>query len=375
MLRRSNPTNQRTATTESTDGVVGLLLLAALALPSGVSSQRAAGKAPVSCEPTTCEVHLERVARVTDPVVVRSLPGYSIFVVGEGAGRFLTLTAQRNQIASFDETGRIRLYGTDKPGSRVFFSIIPASAADRRAYVFDALSASVLSLTVDGTLRQVGPFPYTPFFMLANGQFVVAQQIRSAKLAGYPVHVVDGQGNVVRSFGIDVPEFRTDMQRVTTRLAMPASDGTIWTIAPGRYVFEQWNPEDGTRRRRVPVRSPWFVESHSDSSDWTVRPTDVIEAAWEKEGVLWALIRVADNKWNSLLGSPVAERALDPEDYDKRFDSMLEAIDPESGRVLASRRFDRILWGRSSASALLAGRIEGGKTPGIDVWRFGLRAR
>jgi hypothetical protein len=61
-----------------------------------------------------------------------------------------------------------------------------------------------------------------------------------------------------------------------------------------------------------------------------------------------------------------------PSEYDRRYDWMLEAIDGASGRIVASERFDRALWGRSSSSALLATLIDGGNVPGIDVWRFRL---
>jgi hypothetical protein len=327
-----------------------------------------------ACLQVECVVELTRAVRVSDPAIAARLPTYSIFVAEDRNGEFLTVSRQRNQLVAFNASGDARLLGADPPGLRMLVNVVPAHASDERAYVFDGLSRMVLRLAFDGSLHQAFSVPAAPSFVLSDGRLIIAEQIRTPERIGYPAHLLDRTGALVRSFGMDVPEYREDLSRVTTRIAAPAADGSVWTIPPGRYVFEAWDPESGTRRRRVQVHSLWFTESLRDSGDPTVRPTDVIESAWEHDGALWTLIRVADEQWVAPIDPP-RERALDPDDYDRRFDWMLEAIDAETGRVLASRRFDQAMWGRPSSSGLLASRIDGGSTPGIEVWRFGLRAK
>jgi hypothetical protein len=303
--------------------------------------------------------------------VASNLRTYSIFVEAESDGGYLTTNARASQVVAFDAQGRASLLGPHDKKPRILVTIVPTIKGTPRAYAYDAISRSLLTLDAQGHVSEARPFPAFPSFMMADGNFIVAQQIRSRDLAGYPVHVVTPQGSVLRSFGSDVPEYRTDMDLVTTRLATPGSDGTIWTIAPGRYLFEQWDQRTGTRLRRVPVKSSWFSESVRGNPDPMTRPQDVIEAAWEREQVLWALTRVADAKW-APPATPPGESAIVPSEYDRRYDWMLEAIDGASGRIVASERFDRALWGRSSSSALLATLIDGGNVPGIDVWRFRL---
>lgn len=325
------------------------------------------------CPADRCRIQLTRVAGVSG-AQASNVRNYSIFVEQDAHGQYLTTTARGNQVVAFDKNGSASLVGPQDNSPRVLVTIVPASRGNHRAYVFDALSNSLITLNMDGSIGQTRVFPGFPSFMLPSGHFIVAQQIRSRDLAGHPVHVVDTQGNVLRSFGADVPEYRSDLDLITTRLATPGRDGTVWTVAPGRYVFEQWDPSTGQRARRVPVKTSWFTEAVRGISDPMKRPNDVIEAIWEQSGVLWALARVADEKWVAPT-TPPAHAAIVPAEYDRRYDWMLEAIDPASGRVLAQQRFPRAIWGRSSSSALLASLTDGGEKSGVDVWRFTLAER
>lgn len=353
--------------------VLTFFALGASSHPAGSEPQQNEQRA-VPCAQGPCTIQLVRVTRVSGVPLASNLRTYSIFVEQDASGAYLTTTLRANQVVGFDTKGRLTLLGPTDKKPRVFVTIVPTTSGTPRAYAYDLLSRSLITLEQDGTFKDARPFPGFPSFMLADGNFIVAQQIRSPELAGYPVHVVDVQGNVLRSFGTDVPEYRADIELVTTRLATPGSNATIWTVAPGRYLFEQWNPATGARIRRVPVQGASFVDSVRGNPDPMTRPTDVIEAVWEKDRTLWALIRVADAKWTAP-SKPPGESAIVPADYDRRYDWLLEAVDPASGNILARERFDRAMWGRSSASALLASLIDGGKSPGIDVWRFVLRGR
>jgi hypothetical protein len=123
---------------------------------------------------------------------------------------------------------------------------------------------------------------------------------------------------------------------------------------------------------KVVVHSPWFREAPT-ISDRRNHPSPSIESFWEKDGFIWVLLRDADTKWKPPLGSN-RERPFDLEDYNRTYDWLLEVIDPESGRVVASKRFPDFLWGRSPSPFLISRRSTGGSV-GFDVWKPKVKER
>ena len=90
------------------------------------------------------------------------------------------------------------------------------------------------------------------------------------------------------------------MKLVTNRLVAAASDGDIWTVAPGRYTIERWDPVTGFRKQSISVKSTWFREIMTWPDDERQRPPAVIESIWADEsGLVWLLIRDADLEWQA----------------------------------------------------------------------------
>jgi hypothetical protein len=147
----------------------------------------------------------------------------------------------------------------------------------------------------------------------------------------------------------------------------------VWASAKGRYAIERWNPLTGAMLARVPVKSPWFVESANYPSNNKIRPKPIIETLWESDGLMWVLIRDADTSWKS---DADPERAWSPTRDNAIFDWVLEVVEPASGNVLVSRRFDFVLFAHAPqplVASYTATRV--GETGGLDVWRPELRLR
>lgn len=182
------------------------------------------------------------------------------------------------------------------------------------------------------------------------------------------MHLVGADGGVLRSFGMSLPSYRADEPLLYERVVAPSANGTLWAAAPGQYVLERWEWTTGTRVARVAVRSGWFRPSRQFAEP-RVRPNPIIEALWESQGLLWVLIRDADSKWIPPTG-PQLERAFDLEEYNKTYDSVIEVVDPKSGEIRATKRFDQALWGRAPSRLLASPRVN--KQAGsvrLDVWR------
>jgi len=177
----------------------------------------------------------------------------------------------------------------------------------------------------------------SPALALTKGEVVVAGQIRTPALAGFPIHLADRSGEILRSFGTDVPQLREDMRLVTNRLVGRSLGEDIWAVAPGRYVIEKWQPRLGKRLESLAVQSTWFRESVRLEDDERIRPKPIILTLWEASDCLWVLLRDADSDWVAPASANV-ERSFDIVEAAKTYDWILEAIDPKSGRVLGSLR-------------------------------------
>jgi len=239
---------------------------------------------------------------------------------------------------------------------------------------FDAIRRQATPVTADLRLGAALPLKHKPSFQLADGTFVVARQIPTPDQAGFPVHLVGSDGTVLRSFGIDVPQMRSDLRLLLERLAAPASKGGIWTVAPGRFAIERWDPRSGSRLESLPVQSTWFKESTRTAGP-SLPAQPIIEAIWEADGVLWILGRDADPDWTPPAGPLLTERPFSVSDYDAKHDWVLEAIDVDAKRVIASRRFKEALWAGDLSPFVVTRRGGTGSDAHFDVSRVDLSAR
>jgi hypothetical protein len=217
------------------------------------------------------------------------------------------------------------------------------------------------------------PSLYMPDLVLDDGSFILAVQVQTPDNIGYPIHRLDSVGAIVRSFGIDTPQFRPDLSRLLTRVVAPSRGGGIWAAAPGRYIIDRWDPESGRRDARIIVPSPWFRES--DRSDrQTEHPQPVIVGLWEDEhSLLWVLLRDGNSDWRPP-ELPV-HAPHDPESYSNKHDWVIEVIDPVSGRVVASRRFPEYIGYRPPTVLLVSIREIELAGVVLDVWRPVLQPR
>jgi hypothetical protein len=251
----------------------------------------------------------------------------------------------------FDPTGKLsRVIGNKAGGQRnddvniAYFGTVAQLLVgpDDTLFVGHLLGPSVTALSKDLRIVPSITSPYIPTMALCDGTFLVARQIQRPDLSGFPMHVMDRHGNIIRSFGLDVPGYRADQKLLYQRVPGFGPAGTIWAASRGRYDFERWDPSRGVRLQGIHVESSWFVPSATLARVGD-RPNSMIVSLWEKDGVLWVLTQTADAQWKRPAG-PAAERPHDPSEYDRTYDWILEAIDPASATVMAHRRFGAALW-------------------------------
>lgn len=313
-----------------------------------------------------CSINMSHIVRLTDAGHPGTLGTQAVYVATDKAGRHFVTTPDSSSLAVFNAKGRVDTVVKRAAGKEfgMVTNVLPAD--DGTVRVYDTMARTLYTLRADLSVATVTPFRYRPAFGLLLNRYVNVEQITTRDLVGYPLHLLDSSASILRSFGTGDQTYRADQPLRFDRVATPGSDGTVWSAPPGRYLLEQWKPESGTRLRRLEIPSR-FKESVTwpGASD---RPTPVIVALWEDDGYVWVLLQEADLKWKPAPAN--GERSLDFRERNRTYDSVLEAVSIATGKVVATRRFDDVLWGREPAFALASvHRSESGAATEVDLFR------
>lgn len=347
-----------------------------VSLRSGEATHRTRSYSFGDCATGGCEIVLEHIATLSDSAQPGML-GQSGHLRRDSKGRFIAIAAQRDRLILFDSSGQfLHSIGRRGDGPREFrglsFVIV---GIDDSLYAWSYSHSRVTVFASDSLFSRQFPAPRPPMFVRPDGSFLIAAPIPSEDRIGYPLHVMSGDGQFIRSFGSDPPEYRSDMSLFFDREAAPARDGSIWAIAPGRYVIERWDAASGRRLQEVRVSAPWFVESRTLQVDERVRPLPLIQRIWEDSaGFLWLVIRVADADWRP----PAKANIMRPVAADERnaeYDWLLNVVDPRSGTIVASKRLAIAHDTRSPTEFLVAYRDGDGTHVFHDVLRPYLKSK
>jgi hypothetical protein len=275
-------------------------------------------------------------------------------------------SADRRSLISFDDTGHIKavLGGGLPPKFAIIGDVLAGNGG--QLLVYDISKGALI--TIDSNFRVAGeiPFRYSPAFVVPPSGYLVASSIRTPAHVGQPLHVLGKDGAVLRSFGTDDETYREDEPMKYNRVVARGSAGTVWSVAPGRYLLEQWDPATGSRKQQVSVTSAWFKESNRLPASGQ-RPQPIIQAIWEDAGLMWVLLRDADLKWRPSAAA-ASDGPVNDDEFEATYDSVLEAVDLNTKKVVASRRFDNLLT-THSPSALVTTRRKVSNGLNLDVWK------
>ena len=107
----------------------------------------------------------------------------------------------------------------------------------------------------------------------------------------------------------------------------------VWVGPLGEYRLESWDTT-GVHLQTL-IRSPsWFQpwDRRSARQPFGEKPNPILLSVHEDaRGKLWAISRVPDRNWKPGFEEPA---------YEHIYDTVLEVIDPVSGDLLASQRFE-----------------------------------
>lgn len=315
-----------------------LALSLAGAMPlSGQGSTRVVPSDP-ACP--TCRIMLEPVAtlgRSGDPALSRLTR-----VAVDSRGRFYAApTYNRGEIAMYDAGGRfVRRFGRAGRGPGEFgahIHMLQVGPGDS-IHVFEGPRHTVLAPALASFVSaRLLPLQPDELAFLGGGRMVAHQMLIGRGGVGPLLHVIDPAGRITRSFAgterRDPAKLYQGMRNVA-----PAPGNRIWSAHVGSYRAELWGP-DGSNPLTVVRSANWFrpwAHEVRGSAAGLERPR-IADLAEDRQGRLWVSILVRDPKHRPASGA--REVPLTEFDANREFDTILEVLDPRTGRLLAHRRF------------------------------------
>jgi hypothetical protein len=242
--------------------------------------------------------------------------------------------------------------------------------------VFDYGSGRLTVFTPDLQVARITPLrvPATRMALLPDGRIVVAALVMTRESAGLPLHLVDSQGRLERSFGADPPiQDASDFQQMSRKLAV-GTGSTIWVAHLNHYAVEEWSVS-GERLRRFERSVPWFRPGghYGRPRDRDGPPGPGIAGIHvDLAGRIWIAVHVPDSQWQRALVSgqgPYGRPRQMIQHYDRYWDTRLEVLDPETGTVIASTVLDHYVQGFTSSGDLITYRFREGMIPTAEIFQ------
>lgn len=360
---------------------IGVLALALFTVPGSLRGQdvQLVGDEDLC---TTCELSLEHVVRLGDR---------------EGPGRVMQLRAMArdpegrywvahpdgamggaSRIWIFDSAGVfVRTIGRRGEGPGEYGAI--TRIRFRRGDTVEIYSGDPRRRTVLGPDRSVvstNPVPlnFMRSVFLPDGRAMLVDHMATPDRAGYPLQLVEPSGEVVRSLGAVEPEYDPrEPMRLSRVVAAGPDGGSVWTVGRGDYRIELWDTT-GTRRAVLQRDADWFepyVLGTPLEPDGPPPPPQVSLMTRDAEGRLWIAVLVAADDWRA--GFSRAENGRYEPQIAQIYDTILEVVEPSTGRLLASRRFtDHSFSVFLDGSLIVSYEEDEAGYPFLDVWRFSL---
>ena len=230
---------------------------------------------------------------------------------------------------------------------------------------------------------------------LGNGDLVF-HGARDTARASY-IHVRPSAGGAIRS--IPSLMLHSYCHRCEGRMMLPASaPNEFYALNGSTYVIDRW-ASSGELKQSISVKAPWFIPALPRGPATTAPPAiltgiapsgaghlwvtgEIPTAEWQREE--WRAVTVQGSRIVAILppGSPAGRRIgastvadIRPADREKMYTSIVDAVDPTTGRILASTRFEGEVLYLMRSGHVYAKRVNGDGAIGYEVWRLELVRR
>jgi len=310
------------------------------AIPFLLALAAQSGPAP-ACPPCTIELDpIVEIGALSDPVgrdmstLVGRLSSGNWVVSPVRLGPALSL---HDPMGRFVKVFQVRGQGPrELSGPVVLLRVVPGDSVY-------ALSPGRL-LTLDSELEPVADVvpirlgSVSDFLPLANGRIAASHSLLTGPRTVSVLHLLDRAGEVVRS--MDTQELRPESgrDRSARRRLAPASAGGFWSMTVADSRLQRYSDE-GQLMSTVVVEREWFEPwTGAPRSAFVERPQS--QTIWIQELAedrVLLISTTADENWQPPEREPVL---TDTTTFTAVNDWVVEVVDPSTGVIVASRRFD-----------------------------------
>ncbi|MFQ5704848.1 MAG: hypothetical protein ACE5HT_12605 [Gemmatimonadales bacterium] len=290
--------------------------------------------------------------------------------------------AAGRELRVFDERGNIvKSISADTVGSSDYRAIVSVvSTGGGTMQVFDAQLQRVTLLSPTLTVTDRVRLPVIPLqdvVLLDSIGWVLNADSRTTDRIGLPLHMVDRNGKWKRSFGSTTASYRPGTEAwPMLRKVADAGGGRLWMAHLKKYVVELWDT-GGTKHKELVRHVPWFRAWQKYSGFFPdVKPHPIIrDIRQDREGRLWVVIAVPDERWSEALTPvkyPDGTEGYEPQDWNSVFDTVIEVLEPATGRLIVSRRFPQFMRKMIDERHLFSDAAIRDGGAALDVWHVTL---
>jgi hypothetical protein len=363
-------------------GVVRMALASIAVAAPGEAQRTLQVPQGVACQ--TCVVDVATVVTVGGPNDKPDSGEFGAFDIAavNSKGEVVVGHVTGGRLSVFDSRGRfVRTIGRPGAGPMEFRAIVALSFdVFDTLHVFDVGNARRTVLSPDWRLARQSPIPprlmRNQVILLSGDRTLINAQIRTPELAGLPFHVVDGSGKIASSFGAGDPITRANPNADTRIIARRAAD-EFWAAPLDAYRIEAWDLT-GHHRGTILQQAAWIAPNPSwDGYDGSPPPSSVAALWTDEAGHLWVFFAVAAKEWQSGLdikrtasGSIARMSLIDPS---KVYDTRVDVLDVQAGRLLATRLFPFSVSGVTPAGLVYSTRLDESGFARLDVMRVSLK--
>ena len=218
-----------------------------------------------------------------------------------------------------------------------------------------------LGFRLDGSAHFVG------------SSLLVNTGIHTEDRVGLPFHMLDRDGQIVRSFGsVTGGVYRADLQDVIDRRALTRSkQGSFWAARINQFLIEHWT-QDGRLLATLHWEPSWFRVWWQPQTDAETPPVTTVVALHDAGDTLWVLATVPGEQWRSAVEPD--GRLYRVTDLGKYQNALLAAIDVRKGVVIASQRMPRLLQGLTEGGLAFNTEADAFGNPVVRLYRLEIQS-
>lgn len=253
-----------------------------------------------------------------------------------------------------------------------------------RVFDMNAGTYSVISPQHEFVRRTRVVAPVSDAIEVEPNHLIIAANFRSPTRYGYALHHVR-RGELAGSIGSDETiDSRGRLGRhAATRSLATAGAGQFFAVHWPRYVVDLFSTK-GQHLKRFTRDAEWFEVEDETTLRGRMNPL-IFDAAVSPDGVLWLLASVRSPRFDEIVehagdqpaagGGTLAMIVSNTGNMDDLNASVIEAVEPVSGTVLATLEFPRLLGGMLGPDLVYEYQLDGAGREKIVVWRLSVAGR